>query len=113
MSVIDEYLQNVNEPQKSELQRIRQLIKETLPDIEEVISYAMPGFKYKGKYLVTFAAFKDHMSIFPGAEAIEVLGPKLAGYKISKGTVQFTIEKPLPDSVIKEMVLIRKADIDS
>lgn len=55
MSVIDEYLQNVSEPQKSELLRIRQLIKETLPDVEEVISYAMPGFKYKGKYLVTFA----------------------------------------------------------
>lgn len=53
------------------------------------------------------------MSMFPGVEAIEVLGSKLDGYKTSKGTIQFTIEKPLPDSVIKEMILIRKNDIDS
>ncbi len=111
MSVIDDYLKNVAEPQKAELERVRQIIKQTVPEAEEVISYAMPGFKYKSKYLITFAAFKDHMSLFPGAEAIATLGKKLDGYKTSKGTVQFTLEKPLPEAVVKELALVRAAAI--
>jgi uncharacterized protein YdhG (YjbR/CyaY superfamily) len=66
----------------------------------------MPGFKYKKKYLLTFAVFKDHMSIFPGSAPIEELKDKLGNYKLSRGTIQFTSESPLPDSLLEEIVLI-------
>ena len=112
MSVVDDYLKGTSSPQKEALERVCQIIRTTAPTAEEVITYGMPGFKYQKKYLVAFSGFKDHMSIFPGAEVIESLKDKLEGYKLSKGTVQFTIEKPLPEDVIKELVYLRMAAID-
>jgi uncharacterized protein YdhG (YjbR/CyaY superfamily) len=112
MSVINEYLKNVPEPQKSELERIRKIIVSAVPDATEAISYGIPGYKYNGKYLITFAVFKDHLSLFPGAHAIEKLQKELSEFKLSKGTVQFTLEKPLPESLITQLIEIRKADID-
>lgn len=112
MSVIDDYLKNVAEPQKGELERVRNIVSKTVPEAEEAISYGMPGFKYKGKYLITFAAFKDHLSVFPGSNPTEAVSKKLADFKQSKGTIQFTIENPLPESIIVELVKIRVGDID-
>lgn len=103
MSVVDDYLKRVPEPQRAELERIRKIVKQTVPEAEEVISYGVPGFKYKGKYLITFAAFKDHLSLFPGSAPIAAMKNILSDYKTSKGTVQFTLEKPMPAPLIKEM----------
>lgn len=111
MPVIDEYLDKIDAPQKTELQRVRSIIKKTVPEAEEVISYGMPVFKYKGRYLVGFSPFKAHMSLFPGSGAVEALKDKLAGYTVSKGTIQFTLDHPLPEPLIKEIVLNRLADI--
>lgn len=111
MSVIDEYLAHVNAPQKAELERIREIVKKTVPDAQEVISYGMPAFKYKHKYLIAFSAFKHHMSIFPASHAVEALKEKLGDFKLSKGTIQFTIDHPVPESIIKELINVRQADI--
>ncbi len=112
MSVIDDFLAGVSEPQKSVLEHVSQVIKTAVPDAEEAISYGMPGYRYKKKYLVTFNAFKDHMSLFPGANPPAVLKDKLAAFQTSKGTIQFTVEKPLPDDLIRELMAVRVADID-
>lgn len=112
MKAVDTYLANVLEPQKTELERIRVFINKVIPDVEEVITYGMPGFKYKKKYLIAYAPFKGHMSIFPGGEAVTAFATELAGFKTSKGTIQFTIEKPLPDDLLKKIVLQRRQDID-
>jgi len=112
MNEVDVYLAKVSSLQKEELERIRLLIRTYVPEATEGISYAMPGFKYKGKYLITYAAFKDHMSVFPGAAPSERLKDKLKNYKTSKGTVQFTLEKPLPDELLKEMLNIRIREIE-
>lgn len=112
MNKVDEYLHCINEPAKTELERIRSYIKALVPDAEEVITYGMPGFKYKKNYLIAYAPFKDHMSIFPGGEAVTTFATELAGYKTSKGTIQFTGEKPLPEDLLKKIVLQRKQDID-
>ena len=111
MSVLDDYLESVTQPQKNELERIRKIVKELAPEAEEVISYGMPGFKYHGKYVVGFAAFRDHLSLFPTAKPIAMLEKKLQPYKISKGTIQFTEANPIPEQLIKELVKIRLADI--
>ncbi len=111
MSVIDEYLKNIPEPQKAELERIRQIVHKAVPDAVEVMTYGMPGFKYENKYLVAFNALKDHLSLFPAAAPIEALRDKLGDYSLSKGTIRFTLDNPLPEALIKEILLVRVGDI--
>lgn len=112
MSTIDEYLETVTPTQKLELQRIRSMIKQLVPDVEERISYHMPSFTYKGETLLLFSAFKNHMSLFGAVKPVE---EKLEGkFEMSgKGTLQFTEENPLPDDIIMEIVLTRKNEIDT
>ena len=64
----------------------------------------MPVFKVNGKYILGIAAFKDHMSLFPGSEPVEGLKEKLKEFKTSKGTIQFTADKPIPETIVKEIV---------
>jgi uncharacterized protein YdhG (YjbR/CyaY superfamily) len=111
MSGIDEYLEKVSVPQKGELERIRRIVRQAAPKAEEVISYGMPGFKYHGQYLIGFAAFKNHLSIFPTSGPIDALKAKLGNFKLATGTIQFTAGKPVPESIIQELVAIRLASI--
>lgn len=104
MSKVDDYLAKISSPQKDELERVRQIVKQSCPEAEETISYGMPAFKYVGKYLVGFAAFKNHMSLFPTPGPIAALKDKLKSFNTSKGTIQFTTENPLPESLIKEII---------
>lgn len=110
--MIDEYLNKLEPAQKTELQRIRRIIEKLVPNATEVISYGMPGFQYKSKYLITFGAFKNHLSLFPGSHAIEVLSDALQPYTISKGTIQFSTQNPISDDIIKAIVQVRLNDIE-
>lgn len=112
MSVIDTYLNTVAAPERSELQKIRNTVLQVVPEAKEVITYGMPGFKYQGKYLISFAAFKDHLSIFPGSEAVAEFESRLGEYKLSKGTIQFSLEKPLPDKLLRGIIESCKQAID-
>lgn len=104
---IDEYLAFQPEKVMETLENLRQIIRETAPEAEEVISYGIPAFKYQGM-LVYFAAYKKHCSLFAGNGALtEQMQEELKGYKTSKGTIQFTVEKPIPDELVREIVKIR------
>lgn len=111
LTPLEEYVANLNESQLEQYEHIRTIVHEILPDIEETISYGIPTFKYKGAYVLYFGAFKNHMSVFPGAK-VEIKG-RLDGFKIAKGTIQFTAEKPLPDVIIRELITARLAMINS
>ena len=78
------------------------------PDAVEVISYGIPAFKRK-RILVWFAAFAKHCSLFPTGRVIEDFKDELAGFTISKGTIQFPLDKPLPTALIKKIVKARIA----
>lgn len=110
---IDEYLGNVEPHQRAELERIRAVVKQLVPTVEETMSYGMPTLKYKKRALVYFTAAKNHMSFFPSSWAIEELKDKLEGYKTTTHAIQFTVENPLPDTLIKELVLNHVRDIDA
>lgn len=112
MNEIDELLAKLPADQKRVLEQIRKLVIKTVPDATEGVSYGMPGFKYKGKYLVAYWGFKDHMSIFPGAGAIDHFAKELSGYVVSKGTIQFTENTMLPDSLIIDILRHRVKDIE-
>lgn len=104
---VDEYIDRAEEPARAMLTRMRAAIRSALPrEATETISYRMPAFRH-GKVLVWFAAFSDHCSLFPTAAVIDVLKDELKGLKISKGTIQFPLDKPLPISLIKKVVRAR------
>ncbi len=103
---VDEYLSALPEEIRSVLIHLRKTIKSTAPKAEEVISYGMPGYKYYGA-LVYFAAFKNHCSFFPGSSQVIKLYEELKSFKTAKGTIQFTIDKPLPATLVKKIVKAR------
>jgi uncharacterized protein YdhG (YjbR/CyaY superfamily) len=102
-ATVDEYLAALSEKERAVLSNIRKTIKATAPKAEEAISYGMPGYKYHGM-LVYFAAFKNHCSFFSGTSMMEKFGKEVEKYKTSKGTMQFTVDKPIPASLIKKIV---------
>jgi uncharacterized protein YdhG (YjbR/CyaY superfamily) len=109
---IGEYLAGVPEPARTTLSKMRATILSTAPKgTEEIISYKIPAFKYKG-VLVWFAAFADHCSFFPTAAVIEAFRDELRGYTLSKGTIQFPLNKPLPTALVKKMVKMRVAQVE-
>lgn len=112
MSIIDEYLDKLAPPQKEELSRIRKIVNATIPEAIETISYGMPAFNYKGKYLIGFYVYKNHMSIFPTSRPIEELKSKLTDFKLSKGTIQFTLNNTVPETIIRKLLLSRIEGID-
>jgi uncharacterized protein YdhG (YjbR/CyaY superfamily) len=107
----DEYLTKVPEPQRGTLKKIRAAIRAAAPkEATEIISYGIPAFKYKG-VLVWFAAFAGHCSLFPTAAVIAEFRDELKSYKLSKGTIQFAIDKPLPATLVKKIVKARVAQM--
>jgi len=112
MTVVEKYLSTVPEPERLALERIRKIVHETVPGAEEVMTYGMPGFKYQGKYLVSFAAFRDHLSLFPGAFP-DKFRDELKDFTLSKGTIQFTLDHPVPEPIIKELLENRVNEIGS
>jgi uncharacterized protein YdhG (YjbR/CyaY superfamily) len=111
---VDEYLAALPEDQQQALEKVRQAVKAAAPKAEEVISYQIPTYKYKGP-LVHFAAFKNHLSFVVVSKSIAQLFEKeLAPFKSSGRTVHFTAEKPIPTALIKKIVKerMRENEVD-
>ncbi len=104
---VDEYLGQLEPPQRTELQRIRSLIKKEVPEAQELISYQMPAFKLSGKPLIYYAAFKNHFSIFPTPGPITELTQDLKKFQTAKGTIKFSLQDPIPDQLIKKILQTR------
>lgn len=103
---VDEYISSFPLDIQDLLQQVRRTIREAAPDAREVISYQIPGFTFRGS-LVWFAAFKNHIGFYPKASGIEAFKEKLSAYEISKGTVRFPLDKPIPFGLIQEIVRFR------
>lgn len=105
-SSVDEYIATADTKAKKALRDIRKTIKTAAPKAEEVISYQIPGYKYHG-ILVFFAAWKNHISLYPAPWKAEPLQKAMSGYEGSKGTIKFPLDKPMPLTLIKKMVKYR------
>ena len=104
---IDEYLAHVPAESRAVLEKLRRTIKSVAPEALETISYEIPTFKLNGRMLVSFAAFSEHCSFFPGAGPIEVHRNDLKAFPTSKGTVRFTPDRPLSAALVKKLVKTR------
>ena|SRR5579862_6398197 len=106
-TAVDEYIRRVPEPARGLLRQMRAAIRSAVPPkATETISYRMPAFTLEG-VLVWYAAFRDHVSLFPGGSALGHFTDELARYKTSKGTVQFPLDQPLPLGLITRIVKTR------
>ena len=103
---VDEYIATFPKNIQVILEELRQAVHEAAPEAEEVISYQMPAFKQNG-ILVWFAAFKNHIGFFPKVSAIEAFKEELSNYELSKGTIRFPLDKPIPLDLVKRMVKFR------
>ncbi|MGI8584728.1 MAG: iron chaperone [Chitinophagaceae bacterium] len=104
---VEEYLMDVPDDKRIALEKLRKTIESIVPNSEEFISYGMPTFKYNGP-LVSYAAFKEHCSLFPwNSTLINKFSEELKPFKTSKGTIQFTVDKPLPSALVKKIVKAR------
>ena len=112
-SEVEKYLAKVPSEPRATLEKLRKTIRATAPKAVEVISYGVPTFKLDGRMLVSYAAFKEHCSFFPGAAPIKAHEDELKSYETSKGTIRFPTSKPLPAALVKKLVKTRIAENDA
>lgn len=108
---IDDYINHFSGGVKEKLQTLRKIIKEEAPDAIETISYQMPTFKLNEKNMVHFAAFKNHIGFYPTPSGTENFQKEIVKYKHSKGTIQFTLEEPLPLELVRKIVRFRVQEL--
>ena len=108
---IDEYLSGVEEPKRSTLQTLRCTILEILPEAEEEISYRVPAFRVGGTTVAGFAAFKDHLSYLPfSGSVLGQLADELHGYTMTKSSLHFPVDRPLPKQLVEKLIAVRLAE---
>lgn len=106
---IDNYLALLEEPKRSTLETLRRTILEIVPDAEQCISYGMPAFRVRGKVIAGFAAFKNHLSYLPHSGSVfPEIGDAVSRYTTSTGALQFPIDKPLPKTLVRKLIAVRK-----
>lgn len=112
MSNVEDYLAGLDQPVRVTLGRVLSAALEVVPEAEQGRSYGMAALRYRGKPLLGFLATKKHLSVFPfSTEVVDAVRDRLAGYDLSKGTIRFTVDTPLPDDVVREVVRLRAGEI--
>lgn len=106
IKTVDGYIKNFPKDIAVKLESIRKIVKKSAPQVEEKISYGMPGYKLGGM-LVYFAAWKQHIALYAMPSGTKAFPKELAQYKTSKGTIQFPLDKKLPLGLIEKIVKFR------
>ena len=111
-STVEDYLAALPDERRVVVEELRRTIKAAAPEATETIAYLMPALRsHGGQFLVSYAAFKRHYSLFPASGAVvEALGEELKPYLAGKGTIQFPADKPIPAALVEKIVRIRLAE---
>ncbi len=109
---VDEYVATLPEDRRAGVEELRRTVRAAAPEATETIAYSMPAFRsHGGQFLVSFAAYKAHYSLFPASGAVvEALGAELQPYLAGKGTIQFLANRPIPVETVTKIVKIRLAE---
>jgi uncharacterized protein YdhG (YjbR/CyaY superfamily) len=111
LKTIDQYLAGVKADQRVGLEKLRKIIRASAPKLEECISYGIPAFRLNGRSLVFFGAWANHCSFYPGSSAtLKKFRDDLKSFQITKGTVRFSPDNPLPPALVKKLVKARIAE---
>ena len=109
-ATIDDYLARVSSGQRAALNRLRKAIRAAAPRAEECISYQLPAFRLDGRMLVWFGAGANHCSFYPGA-VVQRFKRELDDFQISKGTIRFQPDHPIPAGLVRRLVKARREQI--
>lgn len=109
-ATIDDYLARVSSGQRAALNRLRKAIRAAAPRAEECISYQLPAFRLDGRMLVWFGAGANHCSFYPGA-VVQRFKRELDDFQISKGTIRFQPDHPIPVGLVRRLVKARREQI--
>ena len=107
---IDEYIGNFPADVQKILLELRDTIKAAAPEAGETISYGIPTFTLDGKYLIYFAGWKNHISIYPIPTGSDAFNKQISKYVEGKGTLKFPLDKPLPLKLITKIVKLKVAE---
>jgi uncharacterized protein YdhG (YjbR/CyaY superfamily) len=109
---VDEYLGGLEEPKRGTLQTLRRTILDVVPEADQVISYGMPAFRVNGRTVAGFAAFKRHLSYLPfSGSVLGQLAGELKGYEMTKSSLHFAVDRPLPKALVQKLIDVRLAEI--
>ncbi|MGA2011574.1 MAG: DUF1801 domain-containing protein [Solirubrobacteraceae bacterium] len=108
---VDAYLRGLEEPKRGTLEAMRRTILEIVPDAEQVISYRIPAFRVGGSTIAGIAAFRDHLSYLPfSGSVLGLLGDELDGYSMTKSSLHFAVDRPLPKALVERLIAVRLTD---
>jgi uncharacterized protein YdhG (YjbR/CyaY superfamily) len=109
---VDEYLRGVEEPKRATLEAVRRTILEIVPDAEQLISYRVPAFRVGGATIAGFAAFRRHLSYLPfSGSVLSQLADELAGYTMTKSALHFSVDRPLPRTLVEKLIAVRLQEL--
>ena len=113
-ATVDDYLAGIPEVSRTALEGVRGVLRESVPDAVETISYGIPTVKLDGKMLLSYAAFAKHCSLFPASgQVMAALGDELAPYFTEKATLRFAPAHPIPRDLLERIVAIRVAEVSA
>lgn len=111
---VDAYLETLPAESRNALEKLRKTIRSVVPEALEGFGYGVPAFKFKGKVLVCYAAFKNHCGFYPmSPDVLRRLALDLTDYETAKGTIRFDPKNPLPASLVKKIVKTRLEEMQS
>jgi uncharacterized protein YdhG (YjbR/CyaY superfamily) len=103
---IDDYISSFPDDVQPLLQQVRRTILDVVPEVDETISYGIPTMMLDGRYLVYFAGWKKHISVYPIPTGDAAFEQEIAPYRAAKGTLKFPLDKPIPYDVIKRATVL-------
>jgi uncharacterized protein YdhG (YjbR/CyaY superfamily) len=110
-SSVEEYLDALPNDRRAAMDGLRATIRAAAPEATESIAYDMPAFRIGGEFLVSYAAYKRHYSLFPASAAvIEALGDELTPFLSGAATIQFPASSPIPFELVRKVVETRLAE---
>jgi uncharacterized protein YdhG (YjbR/CyaY superfamily) len=112
LTTVEEYLATLSDDRRAGVEELRQTVNAAAPEATETIAYEMPALRSHGnQFLVSYAAYKNHYSLFPASEAVvEGLGDELKPYLAGKGTIRFPADRPLPTALVTKILKVRLAE---
>lgn len=109
---VDDYIASQSPAARRALKRVRRILRKAVPDAEEAISYGIAAFKLRGKVLLYYAGWRDHYSLYPASERlVAAVGPRLKRHVVSKGTMRFSLEEPVPEGLIERIARMRAREL--
>lgn len=110
-ATVEEYLATLPAERRAPMETLRTAIRAAAPKASETIAYDMPAFRTHGRFLVSYAAFKRHYSLFPASGGVvEALGAELTPYLAGKGTIRFPATEAIPIGLVTRIVQVRLAE---